>query len=289
MIKVGRWPAGVWFFTFCIVVINILLNMMLAILMESYAYVKAQAGNAQPLQRQISEMVRRRRQFKRGQRVRLNDIWNSFWQEASDEKELLQSDRVIYPLDLVERVKGMPPSQAKRTMKNAMDSAESSNGFDEDDVLGHMKHLEECTRMVKERVNFMQAKISSYDSMEVRDKLSMTHMAEEQAFVKEICATMHETVGHLSSEVGGVLSEEMVGLEARQCALEEQQAQMLGCIQDTHDVLLKLRQTSDNVSSMLEQQVIRKRTRARWRSPPPAGSPLPSCSLSSAPKDHQVV
>ncbi len=63
MQEVGRRLAGVWFWIFMLVMVVILLNMLLAILMDTYTEAKQNAGNAQTLQKQISEMIRRRRMF----------------------------------------------------------------------------------------------------------------------------------------------------------------------------------------------------------------------------------
>ena len=66
-----------------IVMVLFLLNMLLAIIMDAYQMEKYKASDATTLWQQILDMLQRRRQYMRGERVRLTDVWNTFrWHMA---------------------------------------------------------------------------------------------------------------------------------------------------------------------------------------------------------------
>merc|ERR1712032_1766322 len=97
--------------------------MLLAIVMESYAAVKEQTQDAVTLMKQVSEMVRRARQSRKGLRVRLNDVYAKLLDEHHhQEDELLHSKENIYLSDLLATVPGIPKQQAERTMLNAQNA-----------------------------------------------------------------------------------------------------------------------------------------------------------------------
>merc|ERR1712151_574841 len=122
--EVGREFAMVWFWLFCMVVSVILLNMLLAILMDAYNEVHEELSSAQTLPTQMSELIRRHRQSKRKERVKLNDIWDALAKNHKDEKTMLKSTEPITPAYIENAVPGIPKSQAKRTLGNAKKSME---------------------------------------------------------------------------------------------------------------------------------------------------------------------
>lgn len=120
MINIGLFKAFVWFFAFMLLMVIILLNMLLAILMEAYGVVKEDARNADSLFAQMKNMVRRAQQSKRKERVKLTDIWDALYQDSQgDEIAMLNSSRKIFPSFLLKTVAGMPQAQAIRTLKTA--------------------------------------------------------------------------------------------------------------------------------------------------------------------------
>ena len=74
----GLLRAAVWFWLFMIVMVLFLMNMLLAIIMDAYQMEKYKASDATTLWQQILDMIQRRRQYTRGERVRLTDVWNTF-------------------------------------------------------------------------------------------------------------------------------------------------------------------------------------------------------------------
>ncbi|CAJ1395974.1 unnamed protein product [Effrenium voratum] len=118
--KIGIHKAFAWFFSFMLVMVMVLLNMLVAILMEAYAVVKDDAKNADSLFQQTKNILRRHQQNKRKERVKLTDIWDALCKEHhDDETALLSSKRHITPRYLREIVDGIPASQALRTLKNS--------------------------------------------------------------------------------------------------------------------------------------------------------------------------
>merc|ERR1711971_238611 len=135
--EVGRQWALPWFWIFNMMIAVILLNMLLAILMDAYTEVKNDIEDAQTLPTQVSDMIRRHRQSKRNERVKLNDIWARFLALMKDEKDMLKSTRDITADDLLSEVELMKRNQAERTIKNAKKEKErrDEKRFTQEDVL----------------------------------------------------------------------------------------------------------------------------------------------------------
>jgi len=105
----------------------VLMNMLLAIIMEAYSVEKEKAGTAETLIQQTRSIVRRSREFRKGKRVRLNDILEAFETELLDAeyygnmKALYQDGtrrlKEDYVVNLVQ--KNMPRPQAARLLRQA--------------------------------------------------------------------------------------------------------------------------------------------------------------------------
>merc|ERR1719161_3490254 len=72
--EVGRPMATLWFSVFQIMVLLIMLNMLLAIIMDAYSEVKANVQSADTLLFHIFTFWRRWREKRTGERVSLNHI-----------------------------------------------------------------------------------------------------------------------------------------------------------------------------------------------------------------------
>merc|ERR1712050_381527 len=95
---VGLVHAGMFIWVFVLIIVVLLLNMLLAILMDAYAEVKNSINsdpNAQTLYQQVNGILRRRRQFLNKERVRLNDIWDAYFAEFGDEKDMIENKDII--------------------------------------------------------------------------------------------------------------------------------------------------------------------------------------------------
>ena len=118
---IGYLKAQIWFWGFMLIMVLILLNMLLAMFMDAYTAVKKKASNAQTLSEQMFDMKRRRGMYTRGERVRLNDIWNVFAAEYNgDEHLMLNETRKITVEFLMENVPMLQFTQAKRTLTNSV-------------------------------------------------------------------------------------------------------------------------------------------------------------------------
>ena len=131
MRDVGMMRSAVWFWLFMIVMVLFLLNMLLAIIMDAYQVEKFKASDTTTLWQQVLDMIQRRRQYQRGERVRLTDVFEVFRKEyKGNEKEMMSSDRIISVEYLVTHVTRMPYKQAYKTLVNALKRDEElSNGF----------------------------------------------------------------------------------------------------------------------------------------------------------------
>eukprot|EP00746_Dinoflagellata_sp_MGD_P152328 gnl/MRDRNA2_/MRDRNA2_83580_c0_seq3.p1 gnl/MRDRNA2_/MRDRNA2_83580_c0~~gnl/MRDRNA2_/MRDRNA2_83580_c0_seq3.p1 ORF type:complete len:863 (+),score=149.05 gnl/MRDRNA2_/MRDRNA2_83580_c0_seq3:151-2739(+) len=248
---VGRFYAGLWFWLFLLIMVIILLNILLAVLMDAYACVKQNAGNAQTLPKQISEMIRRRRQFKQKQRVRLNDIWDAFFAECGDEKELLASENIIRPDDLKRKVKDIPASQAKRTMKNALDAfeKEQQQPYSLEEALNHIKQIEKRTQTIRDATKNTREKIDFYDELPIETPRADASIATDDIVVGSI----KNAVGTLSTELATVLNGEMKFLEERQAVLEERQGEMLYQIKEMRHTLKLVHVQSNDLAKVLRK------------------------------------
>jgi len=160
---IGRLKAFAWFFLFMLVMVLVLLNMLLAIVMDAYSNVKGQAENADSLFMQMYNMHRRWAQFKRGERVRLNDIWDALLRDWNmDDEKMLASKRRLFPErgdadefmslpgfnpDHVGFLKNIVPDikleQASRTLKNSQAEFDRVNTepFTERDLEGPINKM----------------------------------------------------------------------------------------------------------------------------------------------------
>jgi len=135
MKAIGLLKAFTWFSTFTLVMVLILLNMLLAILMDAYGKVADAAETAVTLTTQMSEMWRRYRQSRRGERVRLNEIFDALVRDESKRQQrkvkhrvtgrgeaiakVLSSNRRITPEGLRQIFPAIEMTQAERTLGNA--------------------------------------------------------------------------------------------------------------------------------------------------------------------------
>ena len=94
---------------------------LLAIIMDAYQVEKFKASDTTTLWQQVLDMIQRRRQYQRGERVRLADIFEVFRKQyKGKEKEMMSSDRMISVEYLVTHVTRMPYKQAYKTLVNAL-------------------------------------------------------------------------------------------------------------------------------------------------------------------------
>jgi hypothetical protein len=74
MESVGRWQTALWFTTFTVIVVMLMLNMLLSIVMDTYMEVKGRLGAAETLWSQATESWRRHKQWRAGKRMSIPEI-----------------------------------------------------------------------------------------------------------------------------------------------------------------------------------------------------------------------
>jgi len=83
---IGQLPAGVYFWSFNLLVIMLLLNMLLAIIMDTYGGVKANIGqDAETFISQMEEIYSRWKHVRKGEMVRLKDVVAALEESAVEE------------------------------------------------------------------------------------------------------------------------------------------------------------------------------------------------------------
>jgi len=100
--KVGRQMALLWTFLYMVVVVMLLINMLLAIIMEHYVTVKDMAGVAQPLWEEGWEVWVRMWQVHRGECVALDKVLLSLVQE--ERQEQAKREEMLEDEDAEERI-----------------------------------------------------------------------------------------------------------------------------------------------------------------------------------------
>merc|ERR1719433_1085715 len=95
--------------------------------MDAYTEEKDRTAKAPTLMEQSWDIFRRYRQFKRGERVRLNDIWDVFEKEYDgDIKAMLADERMLKVSYLTEHVRHLQPNQARRTLLTSLQKYEEN-------------------------------------------------------------------------------------------------------------------------------------------------------------------
>ncbi|CAE6963382.1 pkd-2 [Symbiodinium sp. CCMP2592] len=164
--EVGYVNAASWLWIFSIVMSLISLNMLLAIVLDSYSLEKEKASELKTLLEQLGEVVRRRQERRRGQRVNLQEIWNAFLAEFNyDVKSMMVNRTLITPDSLMNAVPQIPAQQALRTLAHALQRQERLE-------IGHLTE-EELKRELHKNLEDMQEKVTDVcrDVEQVVEKL----------------------------------------------------------------------------------------------------------------------
>jgi len=306
---VGLLNCASWFWAFILILFLILLNILLAILMESYADVKAHAVNQTTLKDQISEMVRRYRQTQKKARVRLNEVWKAFFKQIGDEKDMIVSEpspgfpagtggrEVVTPTMLQDRVYrlmrlNMPLSQAKRGLKTAREEQEgmdTSHQFGTEEVYQQFSRFQLLVRDVRESVRdivdlMQQHDCEDIDNPTLQASIPDTPRQEEDDKRRDVAGAVHNVISELSVEIQSTLTKECSGFEHRHKELEQTQTEMLFCAKDAFTTLSRLRAKTDIVVQSLQRQALQKQREEVEGGDASAGlaAVLTSCGIQAA-------
>jgi uncharacterized membrane protein YeiB len=110
LFAVSKPAAMIWFWSFNILVLLVMLNMLLAIVMDQYTAVKGNAQDATTLVAQTTTLMRRQRENKLGKRRELSDVLHIL-----ESKEWTGGDEMSVQI-LCDNVENLPTNQAKRTL-----------------------------------------------------------------------------------------------------------------------------------------------------------------------------
>jgi len=122
---IGRLEAALWFVPFMILIFLVLLNMLLAIIMDTYTEVKGKLNNAETLVSQTSEIYRRYRQRKAGKRVSLQQCLGAFAPEDFEEPGCMEPLTVE---EFMANVQGLESKQARRLLMQSEAKYQDENG-----------------------------------------------------------------------------------------------------------------------------------------------------------------
>lgn len=242
MKEIGFFKAQIWFWLFMMVMVLILLNMLLAIVMDAYTEVKGKASTATTLPGQIKEMQRRRTQYKRGERVKLNEIYDVFLADAGgDEKAMLKSETLLKPHDVGVRI-NLPLKQATRTLANSLagwwKERASEVQLDEEQIKDQIKetleNVEKRTDLIVEDAEYVRQRLSYWDRIQVPGDpeydLHFSGDSSEGKVAEDLDLTT--VVDSVSSEIGGLFKNNLMRIENMQDSLQQQQDQLHGLISE---------------------------------------------------------
>ncbi|OLP95737.1 Polycystin-2 [Symbiodinium microadriaticum] len=276
METVGRVLAAIWLWCFVVLVVLLLLNMVLAILMDAYQVVKSKASVMVTVPQQISEMLRRRRLNREKKTVRLVEIWFAYLEQFQSHREMFESEVLVRPEDLVKVVPGLPLSQARRTLSSAQRVWRETN-----DVHYGMENMRMQLKMCNGRVKILQEEVSAIRVAveEARDASgtlpSPTHLGLKESTLR-IVDVLKDTVGGLRSQVHGVLEEECNIYELGHRQLQDDQRTMRVCAQDAKAKLRAMLERLEGLSATLEEHATKEQVHSVFGSAVATRDPQPS-------------
>mmetsp|Transcript_102691 Transcript_102691/g.320019 ORF Transcript_102691/g.320019 Transcript_102691/m.320019 type:complete len:429 (+) Transcript_102691:1296-2582(+) len=259
--EIGYFKAQVWFWLFLVVNVLILMNMLLAIIMDAYTAEKVKAGSAQSLWSQTWEMRRRRKEFKRKERVRLNDIWDVFLKEGNmDEKAVLQSTRLISPQFLISSVPRMQLKQANRLLVKSLEHQRKllTANITEEDIKEEIKvniaGAHRRTARIMDDVRVIAETLKHYDGLEAcGDPDYDMHFGTEGSKAAKSQESVETAVTALSSEMGGAIRDGLRQIEGWQENFETQQSEMHAVICELQNMVTQQADVLVTVSETLSQ------------------------------------
>lgn len=263
MRKVGLPISAIWMWIFVLVISVLLLNMLLAILMDAYAEVKGCAVDSRTLFKQSSEILRRRREFQRGKRVRLTDVWAAFFRDIGDEEEMLGSSERMTIQRILERVPGMKIEQATRTFKQAKRALEEKTEvpFTQDSVKSSVDNLNARTRLIRDEAQHARRVLELHDES---SKITAPGKASNEPRVRVVKA-VRGVVEQLRAQLAITLQTEGQSFEGRQQELIAQHGDLLGCAKDAHGTFQELHAKLDDVVQTLQRHKQQQQQEQRQR------------------------
>ena len=249
MREVGMMRSAAWFWLFMIVMVLFLLNMLLAIIMDAYQVEKFKASDATTLWQQVLDMIQRRRQYQRGERVRLSDVFEVFRKEFKGrEKEMMSSERIISVEYLVTHVTRMPYKQAYKTLVNALKRDEElSNGFMSEEQVN--KQVESTLdtfaakiAAVREDVEFVADQLDFWDRLQAPGDSEYDFYFGAEGHTPDEASKLwiHNSISSISVELQHLFSRGLQRIGVWQDEFECEQSELNENLLEVHQVLLQL-------------------------------------------------
>lgn len=115
-----RFIAGIWFIAFTILVVQIMLNMLLAVVMDVYTQVKSQTVDAKTLPRQAYELYIQYRGQLRGETLSLQKVLHALDPTSlDDDDDGPEDDRLVNLEVFISEVPDLPKTQAIEILQKA--------------------------------------------------------------------------------------------------------------------------------------------------------------------------
>jgi hypothetical protein len=253
--------SKLWFWIFVMVMTVLLLNFLLAILMDKYSIVNGSAKEEEDLLAQIDTMMRRRIQSKAKERVKLNAIFNEYFKDVGDEKELLASSEYVTAEDITEKVPGIPKSQASRTLGQAKkNNTEPPADYGLTDVKSDMDVLNDRTRYVRDSAEHIRTIVSKYDSRVTWNYKITCHEVEKPVPPRQqIISTVRDEIVQIEPSISGVMAEEIEGFELQHRDLLSHNKNMQAQLHDARYVMETIRQHTETIRQNSHRQAILER------------------------------
>uniref|UniRef100_A0A7S1M1G8 Polycystin cation channel PKD1/PKD2 domain-containing protein n=1 Tax=Alexandrium catenella TaxID=2925 RepID=A0A7S1M1G8_ALECA len=159
--SIGRPQAYLWFWAFVWIVNMVMLNMLLAIIMDVYTDVKSGIGaNAETLWSQSIEIWRRWRSVSSGRTVSLTKILSILDPTDLESDDEAEDEEVLFPSNFAERVPKMSDDQAFIILKAAYELkiAQEHGGDTLTDAMSRISRIDQRTSIMAEHISrFIQA------------------------------------------------------------------------------------------------------------------------------------
>lgn len=291
MEKANRFAANVWFIIAVVFVVIILLNMLLAIIMDNYMNVKKRSASSESLGSQMADMWRRRQMTKNKERVKLNDIWDAFVYEAGGKvKPMCESDRSINTEFLRELVPDIPSSQAYRTINNSWEAhlRATIKPFEIEDASKPLSQLEAATRRIRNGLFFAFDRFSFADTrpspvwdrthaetldqartalvvdgldaeQEALFEFTEAFRLKEQQAVKTVIELVDNETARLSSEAAATLAGILQGIDVHQATIESRSAHMTISVHEMYQKMMSLQSRATMLANRLQKAIHQKR------------------------------
>eukprot|EP00438_Fugacium_kawagutii_P030892 Skav215845 [mRNA] locus=scaffold1630:133564:135915:- [translate_table: standard] len=249
MEEVSRSGAYLWFTMFMVLCTIILLNMLLAIILDNYMDVKRVSASAQSLTEQFHEMRRRRQMLKRKERMRLTDVWDHFVSEAQGRPKLALTDEREITVDILQQM-GMPRSQAARTLQSSWFAhlKATTVPFELKHSAEWLTRFEVDTRKMRNALYFLFDRLDFYDTRFAKLDVEDFSDATQNDMAQEIAVQMYR----LNSEAAEKLAQLLSAADKTQSRTEEKQGAIHDTVRDLTHLLLKLQSLGTQIGTQLE-------------------------------------